>query len=52
MYCFTGLADEIKPLFKVAWNDNSDPDKGFKYRTCIWHQSTLSRCQVQWKPNW
>lgn len=31
MYCFTGLADEIKPLFKVAWNDNSDPDKGFKY---------------------
>lgn len=27
----TGLADEIKHLFRVAWNNNADPDKGFKY---------------------
>ncbi|XP_067945833.1 acetyl-CoA carboxylase-like [Watersipora subatra] len=26
-----GLAEEIKPLFRVAWNDKADPDKGFKY---------------------
>ena len=26
-----GLADEMKPLFRVAWEDSSDPDKGFKY---------------------
>ena len=26
-----GLAEEIKPLFQVAWEDPSDPDKGFKY---------------------
>lgn len=26
-----GLADEIKHLFRVAWVDNADPDKGFKY---------------------
>ena len=28
---FAGLAEEIKPLFRVAWNDKADPDKGFKY---------------------
>lgn len=26
-----GLAEEIKHLFHVAWEDPSDPDKGFKY---------------------
>lgn len=26
-----GLAEEIKNLFRVAWVDNSDPEKGFKY---------------------
>lgn len=26
-----GLADEIRNLFRVAWCDQSDPDKGFKY---------------------
>ncbi|XP_078337630.1 acetyl-CoA carboxylase-like isoform X9 [Crassostrea virginica] len=26
-----GLAEEIKHLFKVAWNDPSDIEKGFKY---------------------
>ncbi|XP_059482101.1 acetyl-CoA carboxylase isoform X3 [Neocloeon triangulifer] len=26
-----GLADELKPLFKVAWEDPDEPDKGFKY---------------------
>ncbi|CAC5416435.1 ACACA [Mytilus coruscus] len=26
-----GLAEEVKHLFKVAWEDNTDPDKGFKY---------------------
>lgn len=26
-----GLAEEIIPLFKVAWVDPLDPDKGFKY---------------------
>jgi len=26
-----GLAEEIKHLFQVAWEDASDPDKGFKY---------------------
>lgn len=26
-----GLAEEIKHLFKVAWEDPSEPDKGFKY---------------------
>ncbi|EFX86656.1 hypothetical protein DAPPUDRAFT_222043 [Daphnia pulex] len=26
-----GLAEEIKHLFRVAWVDNSDPEKGFKY---------------------
>ncbi|KAJ8315639.1 LOW QUALITY PROTEIN: hypothetical protein KUTeg_007789 [Tegillarca granosa] len=26
-----GLAEEIKHLYKVAWEDPSDPDKGFKY---------------------
>ena len=25
------MADEIKHLFRVAWNNNTDPDKGFKY---------------------
>lgn len=31
MYSRLGLADEIKHLFRVAWVDNADPDKGFKY---------------------
>ncbi|XP_042208168.1 acetyl-CoA carboxylase-like [Homarus americanus] len=26
-----GLAEEIKHMFKVAWEDPSEPDKGFKY---------------------
>ncbi|XP_022181493.1 acetyl-CoA carboxylase isoform X1 [Myzus persicae] len=26
-----GLAEEIKSLFNVAWEDPSDPEKGFKY---------------------
>jgi acetyl-CoA carboxylase/biotin carboxylase 1 len=26
-----GLAEEIKPLFRVAWEDPADPDKGFTY---------------------
>uniref|UniRef100_A0A8C2VCF5 acetyl-CoA carboxylase n=1 Tax=Chinchilla lanigera TaxID=34839 RepID=A0A8C2VCF5_CHILA len=26
-----GLADEIKPMFQVAWVDPKDPHKGFKY---------------------
>ncbi|XP_041352027.1 acetyl-CoA carboxylase-like isoform X1 [Gigantopelta aegis] len=26
-----GLAEEIKHMFRVAWEDNSDPEKGFKY---------------------
>ncbi|XP_021925280.1 acetyl-CoA carboxylase [Zootermopsis nevadensis] len=26
-----GLAEEIKSLFKVAWEDAEEPDKGFKY---------------------
>ncbi|XP_004636404.1 acetyl-CoA carboxylase 2 [Octodon degus] len=26
-----GLADEIKPMFQVAWVDPKDPQKGFKY---------------------
>lgn len=26
-----GLAEEIKHLFRVAWEDDADPDKGFKY---------------------
>ncbi|XP_033618279.1 acetyl-CoA carboxylase 2 isoform X1 [Fukomys damarensis] len=26
-----GLADEIKPMFQVAWVDPEDPHKGFKY---------------------
>lgn len=26
-----GLADEIKHMFKVAWQDPAHPDKGFKY---------------------
>jgi hypothetical protein len=26
-----GLAEEIKPLFRVAWEDSANPDKGFKY---------------------
>ena len=26
-----GLAEEIKHLFRVAWADVSDPEKGFKY---------------------
>lgn len=26
-----GLSEETKALFRVAWNDTSDPDKGFKY---------------------
>jgi acetyl-CoA carboxylase/biotin carboxylase 1 len=26
-----GLIEELKPKFKVAWNDEADPAKGFKY---------------------
>lgn len=26
-----GLAEELKDLFKVAWVDKSNPDKGYKY---------------------
>ncbi|XBW38089.1 hypothetical protein QEN19_003676 [Hanseniaspora menglaensis] len=26
-----GIADELVPLFDVAWNDAQDPNKGFKY---------------------
>src|SRR5688500_2285423 len=26
-----GLAEEIKHLFRIAWVDNSEPDKGFRY---------------------
>lgn len=26
-----GVADELIPLFKVAWNDEEDPSKGFQY---------------------
>lgn len=26
-----GLAEEVKALFKVAWEDPEEPDKGFKY---------------------
>ena len=26
-----GLAEEIKHLFRVAWVDTADPEKGFRY---------------------
>lgn len=26
-----GLAEEVKSLFKIAWDDPEEPDKGFKY---------------------
>jgi acetyl-CoA carboxylase/biotin carboxylase 1 len=26
-----GLAEDLKKLFRIAWNDDSNPDKGFKY---------------------
>ena len=26
-----GIAEELVPLFDVAWNDNNDPNKGFRY---------------------
>lgn len=26
-----GLAEEVKALFKIAWIDDKDPDKGFRY---------------------
>lgn len=26
-----GLAEEVKALFRVAWEDNNEPDKGFRY---------------------
>ncbi|CAF0748849.1 unnamed protein product [Brachionus calyciflorus] len=26
-----GLADELKEMFQIAWNDQSNPDKGYKY---------------------
>nr|XP_023016054.1 acetyl-CoA carboxylase [Leptinotarsa decemlineata] len=26
-----GLAEEIKGIFKVAWEDNKEPDRGFRY---------------------
>lgn len=25
-----GLAEEVKALFKVAWEDNKEPDRGFR----------------------
>ncbi|CAI4584371.1 AIF_collapsed_G0031710.mRNA.1.CDS.1 [Saccharomyces cerevisiae] len=25
------MAEEIVPLFQVAWNDAANPDKGFQY---------------------
>lgn len=28
---YSGLADEVKHLFRVAWRDSTDLDKGFKY---------------------
>lgn len=26
-----GLAEEVKGLYKIAWEDLSDPEKGFRY---------------------
>ncbi|CAH1163265.1 unnamed protein product [Phaedon cochleariae] len=26
-----GMAEEVKALFKVAWEDNKEPDRGFRY---------------------
>ncbi|XP_063925251.1 acetyl-CoA carboxylase isoform X2 [Zophobas morio] len=26
-----GLAEEVKSMFKIAWEDNTEPDKGFRY---------------------
>jgi acetyl-CoA carboxylase/biotin carboxylase 1 len=26
-----GLAEEVKSLFRIAWEDNNEPDKGFRY---------------------
>ncbi|CAH0549065.1 unnamed protein product [Brassicogethes aeneus] len=26
-----GLAEEVKAVFKVAWEDNNEPDKGYRY---------------------
>lgn len=26
-----GLAEEVKSLFRIAWEDENEPDKGFKY---------------------
>lgn len=26
-----GLADEVKALFRIAWEDENEPEKGFKY---------------------
>lgn len=26
-----GLAEEVKSLFRIAWEDSEEPDKGFKY---------------------
>ncbi|OAD57807.1 Acetyl-CoA carboxylase [Eufriesea mexicana] len=26
-----GLAEEVKALFRIAWEDDSEPEKGFKY---------------------
>ena len=26
-----GLAEEVKSMFKIAWEDNNEPDKGFRY---------------------
>ena len=30
-----GLAEEIKPLFKIAWIDNNDYDKVQDYISCL-----------------
>lgn len=26
-----GLAEEVKAVFRVAWEDNKEPDRGFRY---------------------
>lgn len=25
-----GLAEEVKALFRIAWEDNKEPDRGFR----------------------
>jgi hypothetical protein len=48
-----GLVDDLKPKFKIAWNDDNNPAVGFKYlylsdkdyqalpEVCSLHQKTL-----------